>query len=66
MKVIHGIERDTNKVKVAPRKGKKPNKEVLNYIWGENSPRQKLGHTYMPSERDSIKKVEIIFGFNYP
>ena len=32
MKVIHGIEVDSNKVKISPWKIKQPNLEVLNYI----------------------------------
>ena len=43
MKVIHGIEEDTNKVKIAAWKIKQPNLEVLNYIKGGKYPEAEVG-----------------------
>ena len=39
-KVIHGIERDANKVKITPWKRKQPNLEVLEYIKGRKYPEE--------------------------
>ena len=43
MKVIHGIEGDTNKVKISPRKSKKSNLEVLKYIKCGKYPEEEVG-----------------------
>ena len=43
MKAIHIIEVDANKVKIAPRKSKQPNLEVLNYIKGEKYDKAEVG-----------------------
>ena len=42
-KVIHGIEGDAYKVKIAPRKSKQPNLEVLKYIKGGKYPEAEVG-----------------------
>ena len=39
MKLIHGIEVDSNKVKIAPCKIKQPNQEALKYIKGVKYPK---------------------------
>ena len=43
MKVIHSIEGDANKVKIAPWKTKKPNLEVLKYIKSGKYPESEVG-----------------------
>ena len=43
MKLIHGIEGETNKVKLAPQKRKQPNLYVLKYIQGGNYPKAEVG-----------------------
>ena len=42
-KVIHDIEVDANKVKLAPWKIKQPNLEVMKYIKGEKYPKAEVG-----------------------
>ena len=44
MKVIHGIEGDSNKVKIAPWKSMQPNLEVMNYIKGVKYPNEEVGN----------------------
>ena len=43
MKVINGIEGNANKVKIAPRKMKQPNLEVMKYIKGGKHPEEGFG-----------------------
>ena len=43
MKVVHGIDRYTNKVKIAPWKIKQPNMEFLKYIKGGRYPKTEVG-----------------------
>ena len=43
MKVIHGIEGDSNKVKIAPWKNKQPYLDVLKYIKGWKCPNAEVG-----------------------
>ena len=43
IKVIHGIKGDSNKVKIAPRKSKQPNLEVLKYIKGGKYSEEEVG-----------------------
>ena len=65
IKVIHGIKGDSNKVKIAPRKSKQPNLEVLKYIKGGKYSEEEVGKKmHMLLERDNPEKVENIQGFN--
>ena len=64
MKVIHDIEGDANKFKIAPWKSKQPNLEILKYIKGVKYPRQKLGHMYIPLERENPEKKDNMSRFN--
>ena len=66
MNIIHGIEGDSNKVKIAPRKSKQPNLEVLKYIKGENTLRQKVVNMYMTSDMDNPEKKDNMSGFKSP
>ena len=43
MKVIHGIEGDSNRVKISPWKSKQPNLEVLKYIKGGKNTEVEVG-----------------------
>ena len=43
MKVIHSIEVDSNKLKIAPWKIKQPNLEFLNFIKGGKYPEAEVG-----------------------
>ena len=43
MKVIHGIGRYSNKVKIAPRKRKQTNLEVMTYIKDGKYPKAEVG-----------------------
>ena len=43
VKLIHDIEGDVNKIKIAPWKSKQPNLEVLRYIKGEKYPEAEVG-----------------------
>ena len=43
MELIHGIEVDANKVKLAPWKTKQPNLEVLKYIKDGKYPESEVG-----------------------
>ena len=43
MKVIHGIEGDSNNVKISPCKIKQPNLDVLKYIKGDKYPEGEVG-----------------------
>ena len=43
MKLIHGIEVDSNKVKIAPCKIKQPNLEDMRYIKGSKCPETEVG-----------------------
>ena len=43
IKLIHDIEGDVNKIKIAPWKIKQPNLEVLKYIKGEKYPEAEVG-----------------------
>ena len=47
MKLIHGIEGDSNKVKTAPCKTKQPNPDVLKYIKGWKSPKAEVAKMYI-------------------
>ena len=54
MKVIHEIEGDANKVKIALWKRKQPNLEVLKYIKGEKYPKEEVGkYVYAVGEEKS-------------
>ena len=55
-KVIHGIEGDAYKVKIAPRKSKQHNLEVLKYIKGGKYPEAEVGkYLYAFREGQSIE-----------
>ena len=54
IKLIHDIEGDVNKIKIAPWKIKQPNLEVLKYIKGEKYPKEEVGkYVYAVGEEKS-------------
>ena len=56
MKVIHYIERDANKVKMAQWKIKQPKLDVLKYIRGGKYPKAEVGkYLYSVRERNIDK-----------
>ena len=56
MKVIHGIEGDTNKVKIAPCKRKQPNLGIMKYIKSGKYPNSEVGkYVYAVREGQSIE-----------
>ena len=60
MKVIHGIEGDANKIKIAPCKSKQPKLEVMRYTKGGKYPEAEVGkYVYSVREGQSIKGKKI-------
>ena len=56
MKVIHGIEGDSNNVKISPFKSKQTNLEFLKYIKGEKYPDEEVGkYVYAVRDRQYIE-----------
>ena len=61
MKVIHGIEGDVNKIKIAPWKIKQPNLEVLKYIKGGKYPEAEVEkYVYSGIERQSREVLQYV------
>ena len=65
MKVIHGIERDTNRVKYLHGTANNLTRKLWSTSKVVNTPRQKLVNTYVPSKRDNREKEDNMLGLNY-
>ena len=61
MKVIHGVEGDSNKVKIAPWKIKQTNLEVLKYIKGGKYPVAEVSkYVYATKEGQSREGIQYV------
>ena len=64
MEVIHGIEVNSNKVKISPWKIKQDNLDIIKYIKGGKFSEAELGKTYMPLERVNPENLGSMLGLN--